>query len=47
MSSDVKYKSDQHTVKTIKFQEQFSKIKNSFSELMEQVSQTYSKKRIT
>jgi hypothetical protein len=46
MSSDVKYKSDQHTVKTIKFQEQFSEIKNSFSELSEQVSQTYSKNEL-
>ena len=46
MSNNVKYKFDEQTIKTINFQEQFSEIKNSFYELIEQVSQTYSKNKL-
>ncbi len=46
MSNNVKYKFDEQTIKTINFQEQFSEIKNSFYELIEQVSQTYSKNEL-
>lgn len=46
MSNNVKYKFDEQTIKTINFQEQFSEIKNSFYELIKQVSQTYSKNEL-